>query len=129
MYRMGQAADLLGTSVDTVRRWTDEGLLAVVRSSGGQRLVDGADLARLAAERAERPDDDRARVSARNRFAGLVTRVVTEGLMAQIEIQAGPHRVVSLMTREAAEELGLAPGVEAAAVVKSTNVVVERPRP
>ncbi len=126
---MGQAADLLGTSVDTVRRWTDEGLLAVVRSSGGQRLVDGADLARLAAERAERPDDDRARVSARNRFAGLVTRVVTEGLMAQIEIQAGPHRVVSLMTREAAEELGLAPGVEAAAVVKSTNVVVERPRP
>ena len=126
---MGQAADLLDTSVDTVRRWTDEGLLAVVRSSGGQRLVDGADLARLAAERAERPDDDRARVSARNRFAGLVTRVVTEGLMAQIEIQAGPHRVVSLMTREAAEELGLAPGVEAAAVVKSTNVVVERPRP
>ena len=129
-YRIGQAADLLGVSVDTVRRWADEGHLQVVRTSGGQRLVDGAGLARLAAERAESPaDTERARVSARNRFAGLVTRVVTDDLMAQIEIQAGPYRVVSLMTREAAEEMGLTPGVEAVAVVKSTNVVVELSRP
>ena len=128
-YRIGQAADLLGVSVDTVRRWADEGHLQVVRTSGGQRLVDGAGLARLAAERAGSPGEARARVSARNRFAGLVTRVVTDDLMAQIEIQAGPYRVVSLMTREAAEEMGLTPGVEAVAVVKSTNVVVELSRP
>lgn len=125
-YRIGHAAELLGVSVDTVRRWADEGQLAVVRTSGGQRLVNGADLARLATARADSPGEDRARVSARNRFAGLVTRVVTDELMAQVEIQAGPYRVVSLMTREAAEDMGLAPGVEAVAVVKSTNVVVER---
>ena len=114
--------------MDTVRRWADEGQLAVVRSTGGQRLVRGADLARMAAERSEDPGDSRATTSARNRFGGLVTRVVTDELMAQVEIQAGPYRVVSLMTREAAEDLGLAPGTEAVAVVKSTTVVVERPR-
>ncbi len=127
LYRIGQAAELLGVSVDTVRRWADEGELAVVRTTGGQRLVPGDDLARLATERAHSPGEDRSRVSARNRFAGLVTRVVTDELMAQVEIQAGPYRVVSLMTREAAEDMGLAPGTEAVAVVKSTNVVVERP--
>lgn len=125
-YRIGHAAELLGVSVDTVRRWADEGQLAVVRTSGGQRLVNGADLARLATARADSPGESRARVSARNRFSGLVTRVVTDELMAQVEIQAGPYRVVSLMTREAAEDMGLTPGTEAVAVVKSTNVVVER---
>ncbi len=114
--------------MDTVRRWADEGRLAVVRSAGGQRLVHGADLARIATERSEDPGDSRATTSARNRFGGLVTRVRADELMAQVEIQAGPYRVVSLMTREAAEDLGLAPGVEAVAVVKSTTVVVERPR-
>lgn len=128
LYRIGQAAELLGVSVDTVRRWADEGQLVVVRTTGGQRLVPGDDLARLATERAETPGVDRSRVSARNRFGGLVTRVVTDELMAQVEIAAGPYRVVSLMTREAAEDLGLTPGVEAVAVVKATNVVVERPR-
>ncbi|MDE0652528.1 MAG: TOBE domain-containing protein [bacterium] len=129
LYRIGHAAELLGVSVDTVRRWADDGRLAVVRTSGGQRLVDGADLSRLATERAENPAEGRSRVSARNRFAGLVTRVVADDVMAQVEIQAGPYRVVSLMTSEAAEDMGLTPGVEAVAVVKSTNVVVERLRP
>ena len=128
LYRIGHAAELLGVSVDTVRRWADEGQLAVARTGGGQRLVNGVDLARLATERADSPGEGQSRVSARNRFSGLVTRVRTDELMAQVEIQAGPYRVVSLMTREAAEDLGLAPGVEAVAVVKSTTVVVERPR-
>ena len=128
LYRIGQAAELLGVSVDTVRRWADDGELSVVRTAGGQRLVPGDDLARLATERSDDPTAGRDRVSARNRFAGLVTRVATDELMAQVEIQAGPYRVVSLMTREAAEDMGLAAGVEAVAVVKSTNVVVERPR-
>ncbi|MCY4632345.1 MAG: helix-turn-helix transcriptional regulator [bacterium] len=127
-YRIGHAAELLGVSVDTVRRWADEGHLAVTRTAGGQRLVNGEDLARLATERADNPGEGRSRVSARNRFAGLVTRVRADELMAQVEIQAGPYRVVSLMTREAAEDLGLAAGVEAVAVVKATTVVVERPR-
>ena len=127
LYRIGHAAELLGVSVDTVRRWADEGQLAVARSAGGQRLVNGVDLARLATERADSPGEGQSRVSARNRFSGLVTRVRADELMAQVEIQAGPYRVVSLMTREAAEDLGLAPGMEAVAVVKATTVVVERP--
>ena len=127
-YRIGHAAELLGVSVDTVRRWADEGQLAVVRSAGGQRLVRGIDLARVATERCEDTGEGRTTTSARNRFGGLVTRVVTGELMAQVEIQAGPYRVVSLMTREAAEDMGLEPGTEAVAVVKSTNVVVERVR-
>lgn len=127
LYRLGRAAELLGVSVDTVRRWADEGQLAAVRSAGGQRLVDGADLARLATQLADGPAESRSRTSARNRFSGLVTRVAADELMAQVEIQAGPFRVVSLMTREAAEDLGLAPGAEAVAVVKSTNVIIERP--
>ncbi len=119
-------------SVDVVRRWMDEGVLSVRRSDGGQRLVEGAELARLAVSRAEEAAGGRGgdgRISARNRFEGLVTKIVKDDVMAQIEIQSGPHRFVSLMTREAAEELGLEPGVAAAAVVKSTNVIVERPRP
>lgn len=125
-YKIGQAAELLGVSVDTVRRWVDHGRLGAVRSVGGRRLIDGEALARFAVDltNAHEPDIVVGR-SARNRFPGIVTRVLKDGVTAQVEIQAGPHRVVSLMTREAADELGLAPGILAVAAVKSTNVVVE----
>ena len=127
-FRMGQAAELLGVSVDTVRRWANDGRLSTRRTEGGQRLVDGRGLARLAIELAETPEPEViAGQSARNRFTGVVTRVVKDKVTAQVEIQAGPHRVVSLMTREAADELKLAPGVLAVAAVKATNVVVELP--
>jgi molybdopterin-binding protein len=119
---------LLGVSVDTVRRLADGGRLGAVRTAGGRRRVDGAELARYMASVAGPPHEPTgASQSARNRFPGLVTRVVKDRVAAQVEVQAGPHRVVSLMTREAADELGLAPGVRAVAVVKATNVVVERP--
>ncbi len=129
LYRVGQAAELLGVSVDTVRRWSDEGRLGTVRTGGGQRMVDGEDLARLAREIAESPPEPETIVgrSARNRFAGIVTRVITDTVAAQVEIQAGPHRIVSLMTREAVDELGLRPGMLAVASVKSTSVVIEVP--
>jgi molybdopterin-binding protein len=127
-YRIGQAAELLGISVDTVRRLADAGRLRTLRSSGGHRLIDGSELARYAAAlpEAQTPDVIVGR-SARNRFPGIVTRVIKDRVTAQVEIQAGPHRVVSLMTREAADELGLAPGVRAVAAIKATNVVVELP--
>jgi molybdopterin-binding protein len=125
-YRPSQAAELLGVSVDTVRRWADAGKLKTRRSSGGQRLIDGADLARfLQAQGGIHDPGAVVGQSARNRFPGIVTRVVKDKVTAQVEIHAGPHRIVSLMTREAADELGLAPGVLAVAAVKSTNVVVE----
>jgi len=125
---MGQAAELLGVSVDTVRRWAEAGRLRTRRTSGGQRLVDGAALAKLSLELAENPEPAAiVGQSARNRFTGVVTRVVKDKVAAQVEIQAGPHRVVSLMTREAADELELEPGVLAVAAVKATNVVVELP--
>lgn len=125
-YRIGQAAQLLGVSVDTVRRWTDSGLLHATKSGGGQRLIDGAALAKFAVEMTdERTADIVIGRSARNRFPGIVTRVIKDKVTAQVELQAGPHRVVSLMTREAADELGLAPGVLAVAAVKSTSVVIE----
>jgi molybdopterin-binding protein len=127
-YRIGQAAELLGVSADTVRRWVDSGRIRASRSDGGRRLIDGTVLARFASELADTPDADPDVIvgrSARNRFPGIVTRVVKDKVAAQVEIQAGPHRIVSLMTREAADELGLAPGVLAVAAVKSTNVVVE----
>jgi molybdopterin-binding protein len=124
--RLGAAADVLGVSVDTVRRWADAGRLTSTRTDGGQREVDDADVARLVAERAEtRPEPVIVAQSARNRFAGIVTDVVKDKVMAKVEIQAGPHRVVSLMSREACDELGLKPGVAAIAAIKSTNVVVE----
>ena len=127
-FRIGEAAQLLGVSVDTLRRWVDAGRVEATRTPGGQRLVKGADLARVATgvSSINEPDAISAR-SARNRFTGIVTRVTKDGVMAQVEMQAGPYRVVSLMSREAAEELELAPGVLAVAAVKATNVVVELP--
>jgi len=129
-YRIGEVADFLGMSPDTVRRWADGGRLQTRRSAGGHRVVDGVILARFLAalaKAAPRPDVVIGR-SARNRFPGIVTRVVKDRVMAHVEMQAGPHRVVSLMSREAADELRLAPGVRAIAAVKATNVVVELPR-
>jgi len=130
-FRIGEAARLLGVSPDTVRRWADAGRLTTSRTTGGHRTIAGPDLARLsqdlAAEAASKQADGPA-LSARNRFTGLVTQVVRDGVMAQVEIQAGPHRVVSLLSAEAVDDLSLEPGVLAVAVVKATNVVVERPR-
>ena len=128
-YRIGQVAELLGVSVDTVRRWADAGRFATERTASGQRVVDGAELARFVRAEAEaaHPEPPFRAQSARNRFPGIVTRVRTEGLVAQVELQAGPFRVVSLLTREAAEELRLEPGMLATGVVKATSVVVEVP--
>ena len=129
-FRIREAAELLGVSDDTVRRWADAGRLPTT-STGGRRTIDGAALARFSEElnrsdeRAEQPPV--VRESARNRMRGLVTRVVRDTVMAQVEIQAGPFRIVSLMSREAADELGLEPGSLAVAAVKATNVVVEVP--
>jgi len=126
-YRPSEVAEQLGVSVDTVRRLADDGRLPSTRS-GGERVIDGRGLAAYLAEHGEIADDTPivAR-SARNRFRGIVTRVVKDKVAAQVEVQAGPHRFVSLMTREAADELGLAPGMVAVASIKSTNVVVEVP--
>ena len=128
-YRAGEVAELLGVSVDTVRRKGDAGRLPYRTTAGGQRLVDGKALAAFMEEQAHaaEPEVIVAR-SARNRMPGIVVRVLKDKVTAQVEIQAGPHRIVSLMTREAADELRLAPGVRAVAAVKSTNVVVELPQ-
>ena len=125
---MGQAAALIGVSTDTLRRWADSGRLATTRTAGGHRLVVGESLAELATSlTAERPSPAIVSQSARNRFTGLVTRVVRDTVMAQVELQAGPYRVVSLMSREAADELQLEPGVLAVAAVKATSVVIQLP--
>ena len=127
-YKIRDAAELVGVSDDTMRRWVDAGRIQAA-PGGGRQAVDGADLARFAVELAQASHRPAARPvvreSARNRFVGLVTAVKRDTVMAQVEIQAGPHRLVSLMSREAADELGLEPGVLAIASVKSTNVVVE----
>ena len=123
--RIGQVAGLLGVSDDTVRRWVEAGRLPAGTDAAGRRVVDGADLAAFVREQQRPSLADTGRGSARNRLPGIVTEVVREGVMAQVEIQAGPFRLVSLMTREAADELGLEPGTVAAAVVKATTVVVE----
>jgi molybdopterin-binding protein len=129
-YRIGQVAELLGVSVDTVRRWVDSGRLGANRTEGGQRLVDGAALAEFMIGLRHLPERDEVIAqSARNRFQGIVTRVVKDEIVAKVELQAGPYRVVSLMTREAADELALAPGMLAVAAVKATNVVIELPAP
>jgi molybdopterin-binding protein len=126
--RVGPAAEQLGVSTDTLRRWAALGKIRVRRSAGGQRLVPLTELRRLQDERRHR---DRRRPiaaqSARNRFPGIVTRVEKDRVAAVVEVQAGPHRLVSLMTAEAATELGLKPGVGVVCVVKATNVVVEVP--
>jgi molybdopterin-binding protein len=127
-YRVGQVAELLGVSADTVRRWADTGRLAMQRERG-QRVIDGVDLARFLTETSPAADELPVQESARNRFPGIVTKVEKDGLVAVVHLQAGPHRVVSMMTREAADELRLAPGDFAVGVVKSTNVVVEAPLP
>jgi molybdopterin-binding protein len=127
-YRPGQLVDLLGVSADTVRRWCDEGRLETVRSEGGHRMVDGASLARFVRDQQEAyAPDQLLSQSARNRFKGVVTRVERDTLTAIIEIRAGRFRIVSLLTREAADDLRLEEGDLATAVVKSTSVMVEVP--
>ena len=126
-FRASEAAALLGVSDDTVRRWIDAGRIGAERDAAGRYLVDGADLAQFAREHAHPPTvGGLGATSARNRLPGLVTRVVRDTVMAQVEMQAGPFRIVSLMSREAADEMGLEPGVLAVASVKSTNVVIEK---
>lgn len=126
---MGRAAQLLGVSTDTLRRWVDAGRVPSSRDAGGRRVIDGADLAAFAVAIGESGEHPlaRPRTSARNTFPGLVTRVVRGDVMAQVEVQAGAHRVVSLLSTEAVDDLGLAPGAEAVACVKATNVTVEVP--
>jgi molybdopterin-binding protein len=128
-YRVGQVAELLGVSTDTVRRWVDDGRFGSRRRGRGERVIEGAELARFLTETAPPGDEPPVLESARNRFPGIVTQVEKDGLVAVVHIQAGPHRVTSLMTREAADDLAIEPGDLAVAVVKSTNVVVEVPRP
>jgi molybdopterin-binding protein len=127
--RIGQAAELLGVGIDTLRRWEATKRLRVLRTAGGQRIVPITEVSRLLGER-RRGTTDRPIVaqSARNRFVGIVTRVERDGVAAVVEVLAGPHRLVSLMTAEAVDELDLAIGLEVVCVVKSTNVIVEIPR-
>src|SRR5919108_1457124 len=126
--RLGQAADLLGISVSALRRRIDHGTVRSLRSKGGHRLIDGVEVARVAASMArDHPHEPFHPASARNRFRGIVTGVTKDAVAAKVEIQAGPHRIVSLTTREAVDELGLEPGVLVVATVKATNVVVETP--
>jgi molybdopterin-binding protein len=126
--RVGQAAEMLQVTVETLRRWETEGRLRMERSEGGQRLVDIGEVSRLIDER-RKGATDRPIVaqSARNRFPGIVTRIEADRVAAVVEVIAGPHRMVSLMTAEAVEELGLKVGDEAVCVVKATNVIVEIP--
>jgi molybdopterin-binding protein len=127
-FRISEAAGLLGVSDDTVRRWIDTGKLPVRRDASNRQVIDGVALAEFARTQAhEAPDPTGVRRSARNRMVGLVTAVQTDRVMAQVDMQCGPHRVVSLMSTEAVRELGLEPGVLAIAVIKSTTVVIETP--
>ncbi len=127
-FRIRDAAGLLGVSDDSVRRWVDSGALTASKDDAGRLVLDGRDLAAFAQEHAAAPrDPSGVGRSARNRFVGLVTRVVADGVMAQVEIQCGPHSVVSLMSAEAVRELALEPGRLAVAVVKATTVIVETP--
>jgi molybdopterin-binding protein len=126
--RVGQAAEMLQVSVETLRRWEAEGRMAMERSPGGQRRVPLSEVTRLLAERrSEAVEHAPVASSARNRFPGIVTRIERDRVAAVVEVIAGPHRLVSLMTAEAVEELGLRVGDEATCVVKATNVVVEVP--
>lgn len=126
-YTIGQAARLLGVSPDTARRWADAGRVATHRDESGRRLIDGRDLAAFSIEVGQSGGDEEASyTSARNAFPGIVTAVKLGDVAAQVEIQAGPHRLVSLLTREAVEELGLEVGIQATARVKSTSVHIDR---
>jgi len=128
--RIGRAADMLGVTVDTIRRWADDGRVTVIRSEGGQRLVPLDEVTRLIGARRQLAiDRPIVAQSARNRFAGIITRIEKDRVAAVVEVLAGPHRLVSLMTAEAVVELDLKVGDEAICVVKSTNVVVEIPSP
>ena len=127
--RIAEAARFLGVSDDTVRRWTENGSLTPVKDDSGRLAVDGFELATLAREQAQLPEDPtRVGSSARNRFVGLVTGITADKVMAQVELQCGPFRVVSLMSSEAVRELGLKPGSVATAVVKATTVIIETPQ-
>lgn len=132
MFRIKEASSLLGVSTDTLRRWADAGRIDTTTDASGRMAVEGTALAGLAQELAESADHEQTRVvvasSARNRFSGLISRVTRDAVMAQVEIQAGPHRFVSLLSREAADELGLEPGMLAIATVKATNISVELPK-
>ena len=126
--RIGEAAELIGVSVDTIRRWAADGTLKTTRSNGGQRLIAAADARRLVgARRTATPDRTIVAQSARNRFPGVVTKVVSDRVAATVEVQAGPHRLLSLLTAEAVRELKLKPGDQVICVVKATNVIVEVP--
>jgi molybdopterin-binding protein len=145
--RIGQAAELLGVGVETLRRWEEDGQLRTVRSAGGQRLVPLEEVSRLLGDRRQAAGEQRQSTgeqrttgrrqatreprivaqSARNRFAGVVTRIERDSVAAVVEVMAGPHRLVSLMTAEAVEEMGLQVGDKAICVVKATNVIVEIP--
>jgi molybdopterin-binding protein len=125
-YRIGEAAKALGVRVETMRRWERDGKLTTTRTQGGQRTVPASEVARLLSER--RRLSAVAKTSRRNAFPGVITKVVKDKVSATVEIQAGPHRVLALITREAADEMGLEPGMEATATVKATSVMVELPR-
>jgi molybdopterin-binding protein len=124
-YRIGEAAKMLGVRVETLRRWERDGSLHVERSGGGQRLVPASEVARILARR--HGEEPIAAGSARNRFRGIITEVKRDGLAATVEIQAGPHRVLAFITREASDQMGLEPGMEAIATVKATSVMVNLP--
>jgi molybdopterin-binding protein len=129
-FKIGEAAAVLGVSADTVRRLANARTLKTKRTRGGQRLVDGESLMTYLVERDRQPVESAAsRQSMRNRLTGIVTRVVKDKVAAQVEIQVGAHRLVSLLTREAVDTLGLTPGMMAIATVKATNVSVELPPP
>lgn len=130
-FRISQAAALLGVSDDTVRRWAEQGRIGLAKGANGMQVVAGTELVKLMTELAAGDALDEAfplaRASTRNRFVGIVTRVQRDGVMAQVDLQAGPFRVVSLMSREAADDLGLEPGMLAAASAKATTVSIELP--
>ncbi|MEU7070205.1 helix-turn-helix transcriptional regulator [Streptomyces narbonensis] len=125
-YTIGQAARLLGVSPDTARRWADAGRVATHRDESGRRVIDGKSLAAFSAETSQGDDDDTSYTSARNAFPGIVTGIKLGDIAAQVTVQAGPHRLGSLLTREAVEELGLEVGMQATARVKSTSVHIDR---
>ncbi|MDD7941803.1 helix-turn-helix domain-containing protein [Actinomycetospora lutea] len=127
-FRIAEAARLLGVSDDTVRRWTDSGSLPVTADASGRKVIAGSDLAAFARAQAHAtPDPSGVGRSARNRFVGLVTGITSDKVMSQVEMQCGPHRVVSLMSTEAVEELGLEVGSLAVSVVKASHIIVETP--